>query len=37
VPDAPAFHLGDRLRVRVDRIDRQQKRLHFSVVTPPRP
>ncbi|MEE8199756.1 MAG: VacB/RNase II family 3'-5' exoribonuclease [Candidatus Acidoferrales bacterium] len=32
VPDAPAFHLGDRLRVRVDRIDRLQKKLQFSVV-----
>ena len=35
VPGAPGFRLGDRLRVRVDRIDRLQKRIHFSVVGPP--
>src|SRR3989304_805525 len=37
VPGAPGFRLGDRLRVRVDRIDRLQKRIHFSVVGPPAP
>jgi len=34
VAGASAFRLGDRLRVRVDRIDRQQKRIHFSVAGP---
>ncbi len=34
VPNAPAFHLGDRIRVRVDRIDRQRRQIHFSVVGP---
>ncbi len=35
VPGAAAFRLGDRLRVRVDRIDRLQRRIHFSVIGPP--
>lgn len=32
VPDAPAIRLGDRVRVRVGRIDRFHKKLQFSVV-----
>jgi ribonuclease R len=36
VKDAPAFRLGDRLRVRVDRIDRLLKQIQFSVTGPPR-
>ncbi len=32
VPDAPAFRLGDRIRVRVDRIDRLLKQIQFSVT-----
>ncbi|MBI2956293.1 MAG: VacB/RNase II family 3'-5' exoribonuclease [Acidobacteria bacterium] len=32
VPDAPAFRLGDHVRVRVDRIDRLLKKIQFSVV-----
>ncbi|MGH9777979.1 MAG: ribonuclease R family protein [Candidatus Acidiferrales bacterium] len=35
VKDAPAFRLGDRLRVRVDRIDRLLKQIQFSVTGPP--
>lgn len=34
VPDAPAFRMGDRVRVRVDRIDRARRQLQFSVVGP---
>ena len=34
VPDAPAFHMGDRVRVQVDRIDRVRRQLQFSVVGP---
>ncbi|MGH9862690.1 MAG: ribonuclease R family protein [Candidatus Acidiferrales bacterium] len=33
VPDAPAFRLGDRVRVRVDRIDHLRKQIQFSVVS----
>ena len=32
VQDAPAFRMGDRVRVRVDRIDRQRRQIQFSVV-----
>jgi hypothetical protein len=32
VKDAPAFRLGDRIRVRVDRIDRLVKQIQFSVT-----
>ena len=32
VESAPAYHLGDRLTVRLDRIDRMDNRLEFSVV-----
>ncbi|MFQ5662982.1 MAG: ribonuclease R family protein [Terriglobia bacterium] len=32
VPHAPAFRLGDRVRVRVDRIDRVLKKIQFSVT-----
>ncbi len=32
VSGAPAFHLGDRLRVRVDRIDRMARQIQFSVT-----
>ncbi len=35
VKDAPAFRLGDRIRVRVDRIDRVLKQIQFSVTGPP--
>lgn len=31
-PRAPAYHLGDRVRVRVDRIDRMLNNIQFSVV-----
>jgi ribonuclease R len=34
-PDAPAFRLGDRVRVRVDRIDRLLKKMQFSVAGAP--
>ncbi|MGH9805050.1 MAG: S1 RNA-binding domain-containing protein, partial [Candidatus Acidiferrales bacterium] len=34
VPGAPAFRMGDRVRVRVDRIDRTRRKLQFSVVGP---
>lgn len=34
VPHAPAFRMGDRIRVRVDRIDRTRRKLQFSVVGP---
>ena len=34
VPNAPAFRMGDRVRVRVDRIDRTRRKLQFSVVGP---
>jgi ribonuclease R len=34
VPDAPAFRMGDRVRLRVDRIDRVRRQLQFSVVGP---
>ncbi|MGH9788901.1 MAG: hypothetical protein ACRD4U_09400, partial [Candidatus Acidiferrales bacterium] len=37
VPDAPAFRLGDRIRVRVDRIDRLLKQIQFSVTGAPKP
>ncbi|HXE75642.1 MAG TPA: VacB/RNase II family 3'-5' exoribonuclease [Candidatus Xenobia bacterium] len=32
VKDAPTFRLGDRIRVRVDRIDRVLKQIQFSVT-----
>jgi ribonuclease R len=35
VKDAPAFRMGDRIRVRVDRIDRVLKQIQFSVTGPP--
>ncbi len=35
VKDAPAFRMGDRIRVRVDRIDRLLKQIQFSVTEPP--
>jgi len=35
VKDAPAFRLGDRIRVRVDRIDRLLKQIQFSVTGAP--
>jgi ribonuclease R len=32
VPKAPAFRLGDRVRVRVDALDRDRKQIRFSVL-----
>ncbi|MBI4466734.1 MAG: VacB/RNase II family 3'-5' exoribonuclease [Acidobacteria bacterium] len=32
IADAPAFRMGDRIRVRVDRIQRLEKRIYFSVA-----
>jgi len=32
VEAAPAFRMGDRVRVRVDRLDRQRKQVQFSVL-----
>jgi ribonuclease R len=34
VESAPPYHLGDRVTVRLDRIDRVDNRLEFSVVEP---
>jgi len=34
-PDAPAFRLGDRLRVQVAAIDRDQKRIRFAILPAP--
>lgn len=34
VPNAPAFRMGDRIRVRVDAIDRDRKQIRFSVIPP---